>query len=237
MKALFAVALLSLSFGVAQAETSATDATGFGAKDARGAYQEVRIQSLKIAPDYFTSWELQSLKSGAESQNKYDIWPDSDANMRSWGRNVELTFQDGELKTQNADSKNYKQLDKTKTFAVAYATVAFDNKKQAQTGVYSVDGVVTLVTGQFGYGPVTYGSGKPAANFQQSAVMGYIMSGAYYHDCNPNCVTGGQFNQFGNGKNDGGRIHSVGLISTDPSPLSVGQLKQALGALVQVVYP
>jgi hypothetical protein len=230
MKSQIAVALLTLCCVTAHAETPTADTDGFGAKDAREAYQEVRINTFKIRPDYFSIAEQESLSLSAKEQIDNNIWQNPQDKANFWGRIYEIDFQDGQLKTQNAESKTYEKLDQTKTYALIYAVISFDNKTQALSDAYSVDGVVTLVTGEVSLNQTpTY--------FLQSAVLSYIGTGAYAHDCNISCINGGQFNKFGNGKNDGGRIRNVGLVSTNPTPLSIGELKQAMGSIAQVVYP
>jgi hypothetical protein len=214
-----------------------SDSTGFGAQDSWGAYQEVHVQPFSVSADYFLPHDCSELQFDAKDQVKYGIWDDDYKGFPTYGRQLEIDFQDGELRTQNTASSKYHRLDKSKDYATLKVSLAYDNLPQEKKGGYLVSGIVTLVSGDVGYGGVNLGTGDRDPGADHSISMGYQNSSFYHHDCNPTCAVGGQFNMFGNGKSDGGRVLEVGLVSTDSDPMTVGKLRKAMGSLVKVVYP
>ena len=235
MKVLGILVAVFLVGGIASA-AQVDDNTPLGKQDSRGAYQEVSFKSFTLTLDYFDSLNQMYLKEQAQTQMKDDLFPESkkngfDPKNGYWGQWVEIYFQNGELKSVNDQSKQYKPLDKRKPFCYVKAVVSFDSKKQLISGNYKVDGTVTLVTGTSHYGPITIGRG-PGSDFHQGTLLGYKNSGAYNYD------PGTPFNDFGNGKNDRGRIEQVGCDSFDPADeISAGLLKKTTGSFVEIIYP
>jgi hypothetical protein len=219
---------------IAHAESPVADSTAFGARDSRGAYQEVRIKPFEVTSDYFPKYVGISLLGDAADQAKNNIYPSRNPDMSGWGTSVQIVFQDGQLVSENRDTTKYRKFEDGKPTVRLYAVLAFDSKEQAATGAYRVDGVVTLVTGQFYSGPVIMDKdgNRLDPSFKQIAELGYKVSGAYYHDGK----MGGQFNEFGNGKNDRGRISMVGLTSHD-SEMDIALVRRAMGSYVEIVYP
>jgi hypothetical protein len=63
MRTIIFLALVTLGFGMAHAESVISDSVGFGTRDARGADQEVRIKTIKVKQDYFQESEQSELRS------------------------------------------------------------------------------------------------------------------------------------------------------------------------------
>lgn len=228
---LFSAAILLMVAVHASAETAVPDQTVFGAQDSRGAYQEVRIKPFKVAADYFPSSLQDVLRSDAADQAKNSVYANDDKTVLPWGRQVQIVFQGGELRTENSNTTAYKAINAGEAQARLYVSLAFDSAEQAEAGVYEVSGIVTLVSGNSYSGPINVPIG-PLPIADQIIELGYKNSSAYYH----NGKVGGAFNAYGNGKNDGGRVDMVGIVSYSVDT-SVGLLRKAMGSLVDVVYP
>ncbi len=201
--------------------------TLFGGRDSRGAYQEVHIGEFHVMADYFDEGTKERLAELAKIQKEDPTFGFKD---ESWGEGAEVYFQDGALKTGNENSNTYPVLDKSRDYVTLHATVGFGGPQERISGIYTLSGVVTLVTGNFRYGPLNFPGGA-GADFIQSSAMGYKMSGAY------NYRKGVPFNKLGNGARDTGRIFMVRLTSHSTDPLTVKKLTDAMGNLVKVTYP
>ena len=229
MKVLGILAAALVVCGIANA-SEVNDSTPLGAQDSRGAYQEVHFKTFSLTRDYFDEYVLESLKTEKINQAKYNIFADSKYDFGGiW---VQVYFQDNIIKTLNKSNTHYKTLDLERAYCSVGAIVSFDNRKQLATGIYKVDGTVTLVTGTSHVGPIMLSTGTPDSKFNQGTMLGYKNSGAYNYN------HGAAFNAFGNGKNDQGRIQQVGCESFSRSDeITAGLLKKTAGPLVEIVYP
>ncbi len=212
------IALASLLTSVSYGQTAASPATVFGDKDQRGAYQEVRIRPFKLHLNYFTKDLQAELLEDAKFLSE---------NRR--GRFVEIYFQDGAPRSLNPEAQIYGPLDSQKSYAVFYARVRFETEAQKERGFFNMDGIITLVTGHYEFGP--FANPRPK-DFKQLSVMGYENSGA---DCRPQCKDG--FNSFGNGKRDRGNIFEAGIVTQKTDVLTTNDFLEAVGTWAQIFYP
>ena len=219
MRILLVLAGLIICFR-GNAQTAVPDADNFGARNDQGVYQQVHVKPFSIDISYFTDMYQQLLIHNAKDQVQYNIWP---ARRHFGGVGVEIDFQDGALKSRNPDAKLYSQLDTTKTYAVVHASLAKDEPSQVKTEIYHVGGVVTLIAAMSTTSAVLNGPGKGYSDFEQSVFL--------------NSKDAVRPDQIRVSKNDFGPVWSIGVVSHEEKPISVGQLRQAMGQFVEVIYP
>lgn len=214
------------------AKTIVNDNAKFGAKDARGAFQEARIKKFKVNMQYFTQYERLGLKHNKQIQIDSNIFPDRDTNIRHnfWGRYGEIYFQDGQIKTLSEKSNTFPKLNGKKDYCFVRAVISYDSLSDLEKDAFYNDGVITLVSGQSNYGPIN-SDGSLGAGFSQSVELRFQGTGVY------NQYIGMPINQFGNAKDDDGRVISITCVSFSRDSITVGAIRNSMGTFAEIVYP
>ena len=106
--------MLSPSLGLAK--TAVKNSVKLGAKDKRGAYQEVRIKKFKLNLQYFARYMRLSLEDAKQVQIDLNIFPSRETTLRHsfWGSYGEIYFQDGQIKTISETPNEFSVLNEKK---------------------------------------------------------------------------------------------------------------------------
>ncbi len=203
----FILCIFSSTVGSAKADRPVGDEVRFGRKDANGVDQVVHIKPFKVNPDCLMSWEQRRLKEKAEYDIKSDFYF-AKIGETSLRETVDVYFQDGEIKSQYYKSTTCPKLYENGLFVQLRVGLAFENKEQAETGIYTAWGIVKLITGEA---------------FASSDNGEWLT----LWDNDRNKRRDPVF-QVG--------MHTSDFRSPD-SALTVGSLKRAMGPIVEVVYP
>lgn len=191
----------------------------FGARNFRGAYQEVTLVKTEVPLDYFNDAVVADLKSVLKFLDKKEFFSEAEANYSH-----PVYFQNGELKSPRENHQN--KLNESEDYCIVNAGMKFSKDKKSTL----LEGTVTLVTGDAQFGPVS--TQGPTPDFSQSIALG-----------NPNFVAGNRgpktgFNKNGNGRKDNGRIISIRCKSKNPASITVHTLVKAVGSSrIQIAYP
>jgi hypothetical protein len=154
IKSIFIMTIFIIS-SLGFTQTVVSNNIKFGAKDSRGAYQEVRVKKFKVDTGYFTHYERLGIEHKKQIQIDSNIFPDRDTDIRHnyWGTRGEIYFQNGKIKTLSETPNGYLHLNKKQDYCFVTSAISFDSVDDINKDVLYNDGIVTLVSGR-SYGVV-----------------------------------------------------------------------------------